>query len=161
VGGPLGDSHGDLFGVEPSIACEGLDAGLAIYCCDRHGPWQRGTNENTNGLLRQYFPKGTDLSKHSADDLAAVTAAHNGPARHLVGTPPQKPWTICYFRTNKLVLRRLVEPGPAAQWTTYAARYNKTIRQECAAPSSTRPSQLAPGEPVPIAASAAKRIFDG
>ena len=54
-----------------------VQAGIQVYFCDPRSPWQRGTNENTNGLLRQYFPRGTDLARHSAKDLAAVALALN------------------------------------------------------------------------------------
>ena len=62
-----------------------IESGVKVFFADPHSPWQRGTNENTNGLLRQYFPKGTDLSRWSAQEIRAVANALNSRPRKTLG----------------------------------------------------------------------------
>jgi IS30 family transposase len=85
-----------------------LAADIDIYFCDPHSPWQRGSNENTNGLLRQYFPKGTDLSVYSAPVLDAVAAELNARPRKTLG-----------WRSPGQALSQLLSaPNPPAVATT-------------------------------------------
>ncbi len=81
------------------------EIGTQVYFCEPHSPWQRGSNENLNGLLRQYFPKGTDLSRHGAQELAAVAAVINERPRKLLGwrSPAEKFHEILHARIQARV----------------------------------------------------------
>ena len=85
-----------------------IDSGLEIYFCDPQSPWQRGSNENTNGLLRQYFPKGTDLSRHTVGELDAVA--------HALNTRPRK--TLGWKTPAEILDQFLVEQYKASVATT-------------------------------------------
>ena len=83
-----------------------IDTGFDVFFADPHSPWQRGMNENTNGLLRQYFPKGADLSLWSSEDIDAVAATINSRPRKVLG------WRTPTEALNEH-LRSLQQPGAA------------------------------------------------
>src|SRR3546814_1472818 len=89
-----------------------IDTGLDVYLCDPQSPWQRGRNENTNCLLRQYFPKGTDLSSYSSDELDAITHAINT-RPHKIGRAP-----VCTPVTYAYLVCRLLRETPKNTYLT-------------------------------------------
>jgi IS30 family transposase len=103
--------------------------GTRIYFCDSGSPWQRGSNENTNGLLRQYFPKSTDLSVHSARDLARVENELNSRPRITLGDRPAADLFATLLASENHTSLRWSLETTTSLWPTFRA-------------SSTRSSEL-------------------
>lgn len=102
-----------------------VDTGVEMYFCDPHSPWQRGSNQNTNGLLRQYFPKGTDLARHSRSDLNAVALTLN--------TRPRK--TLAWKTPAEALDELLHSAGQAGVATT---PWPHPLHEHCLRPALAR-----------------------